>query len=123
MIMLRSPRGWTGARQVDGHYLEGFWRAPQIPIPDIATNPAHLKLVEEWMRGYKPEQLFGGQGQLIPELKELAPKGRRRMSANPGRERRSTAQGPGYAQVPRFRLRRQGSRRDPRWERAHHGQV
>src|SRR5260370_19394461 len=83
MIMLRSPRGWTGARQVDGHYLEGFWRAPQIPIPDIATNPAHLKLVEEWMRSYKPEQLFGEQGQLIPELKELAPKGRRRMSANP----------------------------------------
>src|SRR6266403_3854424 len=63
--------------------LEGFWRAHQIPIPDIATNPAHLKLVEEWMRGYKPEQLFDEQGQLIPELKELAPKGRLRMSANP----------------------------------------
>jgi xylulose-5-phosphate/fructose-6-phosphate phosphoketolase len=83
MIILRSPKGWTAPRQVDGHYLEGFWRAHQIPIPDIATNPAHLKLVEEWMRGYKPEQLFGEQGQLIPELKELAPKGRRRMSANP----------------------------------------
>jgi xylulose-5-phosphate/fructose-6-phosphate phosphoketolase len=83
MIILRSPKGWTAPRQVDGHYLEGFWRAHQIPITDIATNPAHLKLVEEWMRGYKPEQLFGEQGQLIPELKELAPKGRRRMSANP----------------------------------------
>jgi xylulose-5-phosphate/fructose-6-phosphate phosphoketolase len=83
MIILRSPKGWTAPRQVDGHYLEGFWRAHQIPITDIATNPAHLKLVEEWMRGYKPEELFGEQGQLIPELKELAPKGRRRMSANP----------------------------------------
>jgi xylulose-5-phosphate/fructose-6-phosphate phosphoketolase len=83
MIILRSPKGWTAPRQVDGHYLEGFWRAHQIPITDIATNPAHLKLVEDWMRGYKPEELFGEQGQLIPELKELAPKGRRRMSANP----------------------------------------
>jgi xylulose-5-phosphate/fructose-6-phosphate phosphoketolase len=83
MIILRSPKGWTAPREVDGHYLEGFWRAHQIPITDIATNPAHLKLVEEWMRGYKPEELFGEQGQLIPELKELAPKGRRRMSANP----------------------------------------
>jgi len=83
MIILRSPKGWTAPRQVDGHYLEGFWRAHQIPITDIATNPAHLKLVEEWMRGYKPEELFSEQGQLIPELKELAPKGRRRMSANP----------------------------------------
>jgi xylulose-5-phosphate/fructose-6-phosphate phosphoketolase len=83
MIILRSPKGWTAPRQVDGHYLEGFWRAHQIPITDIATNPAHLKLVEEWMRRYKPEELFGEQGQLIPELKELAPKGRRRMSANP----------------------------------------
>jgi xylulose-5-phosphate/fructose-6-phosphate phosphoketolase len=83
MIILRSPKGWTAPREVDGHYLEGFWRAHQIPITDIATNPAHLKLVEEWMHGYKPEELFGEQGQLIPELKELAPKGHRRMSANP----------------------------------------
>jgi xylulose-5-phosphate/fructose-6-phosphate phosphoketolase len=83
MIVLRSPKGWTGPREVDGHYLEGFWRAHQIPIADIATNPAHLKLLETWMRGYKPEELFNENGQLIPELKELAPKGNRRMSANP----------------------------------------
>src|SRR5260370_2743651 len=83
MIILRSPKGWTAPREVDGHYLEGFWRAHQIPITDIATNPAHLKLAEEWMRGYKPEELFSEQGQLIPELKELARKGLRRMSANP----------------------------------------
>jgi len=83
MIILRSPKGWTAPRKVDEHYLEGFWRAHQIPITDIAANPAHLKILETWMRGYKPEELFGEQGQIIPELKELAPKGRRRMSANP----------------------------------------
>jgi xylulose-5-phosphate/fructose-6-phosphate phosphoketolase len=83
MIILRSPKGWTAPRQVDGHYLEGFWRAHQIPLTDVATNPAHLKLLESWMRGYKPEQRFDEQGRLIPELKALTPKGNRRMSANP----------------------------------------
>jgi xylulose-5-phosphate/fructose-6-phosphate phosphoketolase len=83
MIVLRSPKGWTAPRQVDDHYLEGFWRAHQIPITDIATNPKHLKVLESWMRSYKPEELFDGAGRLIPELKALAPKGNRRMSANP----------------------------------------
>ena len=83
MIILRSPKGWTAPRQVDGHYLEGFWRAHQIPLADVATNPAHLKLLEEWLRSYKPEELFDEQGRLIPELKALAPKRTRRMSANP----------------------------------------
>jgi xylulose-5-phosphate/fructose-6-phosphate phosphoketolase len=83
MIVLRSPKGWTAPREVDGHYLEGFWRAHQIPLGDIATNPSHLKVLETWMRGYKPENLFDQEGRLIPELKALAPKGPRRMSANP----------------------------------------
>jgi xylulose-5-phosphate/fructose-6-phosphate phosphoketolase len=83
VIILRSPKGWTAPREVDGHYLEGFWRAHQIPIPDIAGNPQHLKLVENWMRSYRPEELFDETGRLITELKELAPKGDRRMSANP----------------------------------------
>ncbi len=83
MIILRSPKGWTAPREVDGHYLEGFWRAHQIPLTDVASNPAHLKLLEAWMRGYKPEERFDEQGRLIPELKALAPKGTRRMSANP----------------------------------------
>ena len=82
MVILRSPKGWTAPRKVDGHYLEGFWRAHQIPLTDIA-NPGHLKVLETWMRNYKPEELFDEQGRLIPELKALAPKGRRRMSANP----------------------------------------
>jgi xylulose-5-phosphate/fructose-6-phosphate phosphoketolase len=83
MIVLRSPKGWTAPRQVDDHYLEGFWRAHQIPITDIATNPKHLKVLESWMRSYKPEELFDSEGRLIPDLKALAPKGNRRMSANP----------------------------------------
>jgi xylulose-5-phosphate/fructose-6-phosphate phosphoketolase len=83
MIILRSPKGWTAPRKVDDHYLEGFWRAHQIPITDVATNPAHLSLLESWLRSYKPEERFDEQGRLIPELKALAPKGNRRMSANP----------------------------------------
>ena len=74
---------WTAPREVDGHYLEGFWRAHQIPLTDVATNGVHLGLLESWMRSYKPEQHFDEQGRLIPELKVLAPKGNRRMSANP----------------------------------------
>ena len=62
MIILRSPKGWTAPREVDGHYLEGFWRAHQIPITDVATNPEHLKMLESWMRSYKPEELFDEKG-------------------------------------------------------------
>src|SRR5208283_2980520 len=83
MVILRSPKGWTAPRQVDGHYLEGFWRAHQMPIPDIATNSGHLTVLEEWMRSYRPQELFDNLGRLMPELKALAPTGRRRMSANP----------------------------------------
>src|SRR5208283_1374216 len=83
VVILRSPKGWTAPREVDGHYLEGFWRAHQIPLPDVATNPAQLQLLETWMRSYKPEELFDDNGTLSPELKEMAPKGQRRMSANP----------------------------------------
>jgi xylulose-5-phosphate/fructose-6-phosphate phosphoketolase len=68
---------------VDGHYLEGFWRAHQIPLPDVAAHPDQLKVLETWMHSYKPAELFDGEGRLIPELKALAPKGKRRMSANP----------------------------------------
>ena len=82
MIILRSPKGWTAPRKVDGHYLEGFWRAHQVPL-DIGDNESHLKVLEDWMRGYEPEKLFDENGRLIPELKALAPKGTRRMSANP----------------------------------------
>jgi xylulose-5-phosphate/fructose-6-phosphate phosphoketolase len=83
MIILRTPKGWTGPKEVDGHKVEGFWRAHQVPVLDVQTKPEHLKIVEEWMRSYRPEELFDEQGALITELRELPPKGERRMSANP----------------------------------------
>ncbi|MEJ2008932.1 MAG: phosphoketolase family protein, partial [Acidobacteriota bacterium] len=83
MIVLRSPKGWTGPKEVDGHKVEGFWRAHQVPLSGMHGNPAHMKQLEDWMRSYKPEELFDENGRLIPELKELAPTGTRRMSANP----------------------------------------
>ena len=83
MIILRSPKGWTGPKKVDGHRVEGFWRAHQVPVSEVKKNPEHLRIVEQWMRSYKPEELFDEHGTLIPELRELAPKGDRRMTANP----------------------------------------
>ncbi|HAN76186.1 MAG TPA: phosphoketolase [Planktothrix sp. UBA8407] len=82
MIVLRSPKGWTGPTEVNGHKVEGFWRAHQVPMADVTTNPTHLKLLEDWMRSYKPEELFDENGRLIPELKALAPQGTKRMSAS-----------------------------------------
>jgi len=82
MIILRTPKGWTGPKEVEGHKVEDFWRAHQVPF-DIHDNPAHLELLEDWLRSYKPEELFDETGKLIPELKDLAPAGPRRMSANP----------------------------------------
>ncbi len=83
MIVLRSPKGWTGPKEVSGHRVEGYWRSHQVPIADAATNPAGLAAVEKWLKSYRPEELFDAEGKLVPELRELAPKGRRRMSANP----------------------------------------
>ena len=83
MIVLRSPKGWTGPKEVDGHKVENFWRAHQVPILDPATNPAHLEQLEQWLRSYKPEELFDSRGALVPELQALAPTGDQRISANP----------------------------------------
>src|SRR5271167_3077798 len=83
MVILRSPKGWTAPREVEGHFLEGFWRAHQIPLPDIATDTRQLETLEKWMRSYKHEELFDDKGRLQPEWKAMAPEGRRRMSANP----------------------------------------
>jgi len=83
MIVLRSPKGWTGPKEVDGHKVEGSWRSHQVPLSGLKDNPAHLKLLESWLRSYRPEELFDANGRLIPDLKALMPKGHRRMSANP----------------------------------------
>ncbi|MGD0288123.1 MAG: phosphoketolase family protein [Candidatus Binataceae bacterium] len=83
MIVMRTPKGWTCPKEIDGKRLEGFWRAHQVPITDPVTNPAHLKMVETWMRSYGPEELFDERGAPMPELREMAPAGDRRISANP----------------------------------------
>src|ERR1019366_1824600 len=83
MIVLASPKGWTGPREVDGLPMEGTWRAHQVPLVDVRTNPAHLAQLEAWLRSYRPEELFDDTGTLIDELAELPPKAHRRMSANP----------------------------------------
>ena len=82
MIVLRTPKGWTGPKQVDGRKVEGFWRAHQVPLSGLHDNPEHLQQLENWLRSYRPEELFNSDGRLIHELKELAPQGVRRMSAN-----------------------------------------
>jgi xylulose-5-phosphate/fructose-6-phosphate phosphoketolase len=83
MIVLRSPKGWTAPQEVGGHRLEGFWRSHQVPMADVKANAKRLHELEAWMHSYKPEELFDRNGTLIPELKELAPTGDRRMGSNP----------------------------------------
>ncbi len=83
MIVLRSPKGWTAPREVEGHHLEGFWRAHQVPLPDVKKDPEQLRILEAWMRSLKPKEFFDGNGHLVAPFKDLAPQGTRRMSANP----------------------------------------
>ena len=102
MIILRSPKGWTGPREVDGHKVEGFWRAHQVPLAEMHEKPAHLKQLEEWLRSYRPEELFDEGGRLVPELRTLAPEGRAPHGREPARQRRAAAQGVIVAGLPRL---------------------
>src|SRR3989440_7619434 len=83
MIVLESPKGWTGPKEIDGQRIEGTFRAHQVPLTDPRTNPAHLRQLESWLRSYRPQELFDEQGRLRAQLRALAPAGERRMSANP----------------------------------------
>ncbi|NOY60523.1 MAG: phosphoketolase family protein [Calditrichaeota bacterium] len=83
MIVLKTPKGWTGPKKVDGVQVEGTFRAHQVPLSELQSKPEHLKMLEAWMKSYRPEELFGENGEMLPELAELAPKGNRRMGANP----------------------------------------
>jgi xylulose-5-phosphate/fructose-6-phosphate phosphoketolase len=83
MIILRTPKGWTGPKEVDGKKTEDYWRSHQVPLSEMAEVPEHVQLLEDWLKSYGPDELFDGQGRLQPELRELAPKGLRRMGSNP----------------------------------------
>ena len=91
MIVLRTPKGWTGPTEVDGKPVEGTWRSHQVPMSDVRDNPAHLPLLEEWMRSYRPEELFDERGALVPELAALRAEGREADEREPARERRRPA--------------------------------
>lgn len=83
LIILRSPKGWTGPKEVDGLKTEGHWRSHQVPLSELDKKPEHITILENWMKSYKPEELFDANGKLLPELAMLAPKGEKRMGANP----------------------------------------
>jgi xylulose-5-phosphate/fructose-6-phosphate phosphoketolase len=83
MIILRSPKGWTGPKEIEGRKVEGYWRSHQVPLSNVHDDPKQLVQLENWLKSYRPEELFDVNGRLIPELRELAPEGARRMSANP----------------------------------------
>lgn len=83
MIILQTPKGWTGPKEVEGKKVEDFWRSHQVPFGEVRTNPSHLQLLQDWMQSYRPEELFDQKGRLLPKLAALAPKGQRRMGANP----------------------------------------
>src|SRR5262249_61404289 len=82
MIVLRTPKGWTGPKEVDGLPVEGTWRSHQVPVADVRQNPEHLRILEDWLRSYGPEDLFDEEGRLVPELAGVPPRGPGRLSAN-----------------------------------------
>ena len=110
MLILNTPKGWTGPKVVDGKPVEGTWRAHQVPFAELHEKPDHLKILEDWMHSYKPEELFDSHGRLLPHIADLPPKGNRRMGMNPhsnGGIADAAAAPPG---VPRFRRRSENSR-------------
>ena len=106
MIVLRTPKGWTGPKEVDGLPVENTWRSHQVPIAEARDNDEHRRLLEEWMRSYRPEELFDDNGAPVAELLELAPRDERRMSANPSANGGIAAPRPAAAGLPRLRRRR-----------------
>ena len=112
VIILRSPKGWTAPREVDGHYLEGFWRAHQVPLPDIATNPSQLQVLERWMRSYKPEELFDANGAPAPRVEGDGSQGTPPHERKPDRQWRAVTQAACHARFPPIRRQGREARRD-----------
>ena len=105
MIVLRSPKGWTCPKEIDGRRTEGYWRAHQVPMGEMHENPSHVRILEEWMKSYRPEELFDDSGRLRPELAELAPAGDAPHERQSAHQRRPAAARPAAAGLPRLRSR------------------
>ena len=114
MIVLRTPKGWTSPAEVGGHKLEGSWRSHQVPMADVKKDPARLKQLEDWMRSYKPQELFDDDGRFKPELKAIAPTGHAADRLEPARQRRAPEEGPPHAGLPQVRRQGRQARARPR---------
>ena len=123
MIVLETPKGWTGPKVVDGQPVEGTFRAHQVPLSEPTEHPEHLKLLEDWMRSYRPEELFDEHGPARPRAGRAGPRGRAADGRQPARQRRHPAARPAAARLPRLRRRRAAARRRHERGRAHAGQV
>ena len=123
MIVLRSPKGWTCPKEIDGKRTEDYWRAHQVPMGEMHENPAHVQILEQWMKSYRPEELFDQTGKLVPELAALAPARRAPHERQSPRQRGAAAQGPAPARLPRLRRGGPQSGGDERRGHAGHGPV
>ena len=123
MIVLRTPKGWTCPKEIDGKRTEDYWRSHQVPMGEMHENPAHVRILEEWMKSYRPAELFDSSGRLRPELADLAPRGTRRMSANPHTNGGLAPARAAAAEFPRLRCRRDRTRRRNGRIDAGHGPV
>ena len=113
MIVFRTPKGWTCPPEIDGKKCEDYWRSHQVPMGDM-DKPEHIRILEQWMKSYRPEELFDAQGRLVPELAELAAEGAPPHERQPARQRRPAAARPQDARLPRLRRRGAQPRRRPR---------
>ena len=123
MIVLRTPKGWTCPKEIDGKQVEGSWRSHQVPMGEMHEKPAHVALLEKWMKSYRPEELFDERGRLVPELAALAPAGTRRMGANPHANGGLLLRDLRAARLPRVRGGRARARRDRGRGDARHGPL
>ena len=123
MIVLRTPKGWTCPKEIDGRRTEGYWRAHQVPMGEMHENPAHVRILEEWMKSYRPAELFDDSGRLRPELAELAPQRHPPHERQPAHQWRLAAARPAAAGFPRLRCRGDRTRRCHGRIHPRHGQV
>ena len=123
MIILRSPKGWTCPKEIDGKRAEDSWRSHQVPMGEMHEKPEHIKILEQWMKSYKPEELFDANGRFKPELRRNRAQGRAPHERQSARQRRPAPARSAHARLPQIRRRSEEARRDRRRGHARHGQV